>query len=97
MCPYILPYLPRRSADAPAEMPEVPIIPEIDDPRSVGVEIVRDLPYSYETLIENTLDVSHVPFTHHASVGNRANAGKVELEITSEGGVTAGKLSSPQP
>jgi phenylpropionate dioxygenase-like ring-hydroxylating dioxygenase large terminal subunit len=31
------------------------------------------------------LDVSHVPFTHHATVGRRENAGPVELELTSFG------------
>jgi phenylpropionate dioxygenase-like ring-hydroxylating dioxygenase large terminal subunit len=29
--------------------------------------------------------VSHVPFTHHATVGRRENAGPVELELTSFG------------
>jgi len=39
----------------------------------------RDLPYDALTLLENVLDSSHVSFTHHRSVGNRANAGPVEL------------------
>ncbi|MFM7312454.1 MAG: cell death suppressor protein Lls1, partial [Cyanobium sp.] len=34
---------------------------------------------------ENVLDVSHVPFTHHATVGRRENAGPVELELTGFG------------
>jgi phenylpropionate dioxygenase-like ring-hydroxylating dioxygenase large terminal subunit len=41
----------------------------------------RDLPYNAHTLLENVLDSSHVPFTHHRSVGNRANAAPVELEL----------------
>ncbi len=41
----------------------------------------RDLPYDALTLLENVLDASHVPFTHHRSVGNRANAAPVELEV----------------
>lgn len=31
--------------------------------------------------LENVLDSSHLPFTHHKSVGNRANAAPVELEV----------------
>ncbi|MFM8260050.1 MAG: Rieske 2Fe-2S domain-containing protein [Vulcanococcus sp.] len=45
----------------------------------------RDLPMDALTLLENVLDVSHVPFTHHATVGRRENAGPVELELTSFG------------
>ncbi len=41
----------------------------------------RDLPYDALTLLENVLDASHVPFTHHRSVGNRANAAPVELDL----------------
>ena len=42
----------------------------------------RDLPYSALTLMENVLDSSHIPYTHHGSVGNRANVCPVELTIT---------------
>jgi phenylpropionate dioxygenase-like ring-hydroxylating dioxygenase large terminal subunit len=45
----------------------------------------RDLPYDALTLLENVLDASHVPFTHHQSVGNRANASPVELEVVESG------------
>jgi phenylpropionate dioxygenase-like ring-hydroxylating dioxygenase large terminal subunit len=45
----------------------------------------RDLPYDALTLMENVLDASHVPFTHHRSVGNRVNAAPVELEILESG------------
>jgi phenylpropionate dioxygenase-like ring-hydroxylating dioxygenase large terminal subunit len=36
------------------------------------------------TLLENVLDVSHVPFTHHKTVGNRNNASPVLATITRE-------------
>jgi phenylpropionate dioxygenase-like ring-hydroxylating dioxygenase large terminal subunit len=26
---------------------------------------VRDVPYDYTTLLENVLDASHLPYTHH--------------------------------
>ncbi len=46
------------------------------------MEIARDLPYDAATLMENVLDASHLPFTHHKSVGNRGNAAPMELELT---------------
>ena len=42
----------------------------------------RDLPYDAITLLENVLDSSHLPFTHHKSVGNRVNAAPMVLEVT---------------
>jgi phenylpropionate dioxygenase-like ring-hydroxylating dioxygenase large terminal subunit len=45
----------------------------------------RDLPMDALTVLENVLDPSHVPFTHHASVGRRETAGPVQLELTSFG------------
>ena len=45
----------------------------------------RDLPMDALTVLENVLDPSHVPFTHHASVGRRETAGPVHLELTSFG------------
>ena len=44
-------------------------------------DIFRDLPMDYGTLLENVLDVSHVNFTHHNSVGKRENATPVVLEM----------------
>lgn len=43
----------------------------------------RDLPYDALTLLENVLDPSHLPYTHHGSVGKRSNASPVELEVIS--------------
>lgn len=70
----------------------VPIIKpmEADPEKWVCLNIVRDLPYDALTLLENVLDASHVPYTHHRTVGNRANAAPVSLEIleTSKQGFT---------
>lgn len=43
----------------------------------------RDIPYDALTLLENVLDSSHIPYTHHGSVGNRSNVSPVELEVIS--------------
>ena len=64
-----------------AEQP-LPIVPQLEDPQWLVQDTFRDLPYDALTLLENVLDVSHVPFTHHATVGRRENAGPVELELT---------------
>lgn len=51
----------------------------------VCLNTFRDLPYDALTLMENVIDASHVPFTHHRSVGNRVNAAPVELEVLESG------------
>lgn len=76
-------------AGDPAEAASVPLplLPWLEeDPGSWTVQdSFRDLPYDALTLLENVLDVSHVPFTHHATVGKRESAGPVALELTSSG------------
>jgi len=65
----------------------VPIVDLLEESPNewVCLNTFRDLPYDALTLLENVLDASHVPYTHHRSVGNRANAGPVELEILESG------------
>ena len=62
---------------------EVPIVDLLEESTEewVCLNTFRDLPYDALTLLENVLDASHVPYTHHRSVGNRANASSVELEV----------------
>ncbi|AFZ11724.1 Pheophorbide a oxygenase [Crinalium epipsammum PCC 9333] len=62
---------------------KVPIIEPIEESPDgwICLNTFRDLPYDALTLLENVLDASHVPFTHHRSVGNRTNAAPVELEV----------------
>jgi phenylpropionate dioxygenase-like ring-hydroxylating dioxygenase large terminal subunit len=64
-------------------LPPLPLIePIAPEPEGwVTINTFRDLPYDAFTLLENVLDVSHLPYTHHSTVGNRANAAPVELEI----------------
>lgn len=35
---------------------------------------MRELPYGFETLLENLVDPSHVPFTHSGIIGDRTSA-----------------------
>jgi phenylpropionate dioxygenase-like ring-hydroxylating dioxygenase large terminal subunit len=41
---------------------------------SSPVTYTRDLPYGYDTLLENIIDVSHLPFAHHGLLGTRGDA-----------------------
>ncbi len=70
-----------------AEKTTIPIIEAMaENPNEwVCINITRDLPYDALTLLENVLDASHVPFTHHRTVGNRVNAAPVDLEIVEAG------------
>ena len=62
---------------------KVPIVDPLEDSPSqwTCLNTFRDLPYDALTLLENVLDASHVPYTHHRSVGNRSYASPVELEV----------------
>jgi len=76
------------AAAAEAPLPLVPVLQEQPGGWADGWTVqdtFRDLPMDALTLLENVLDVSHVPFTHHATVGRRENAGPVELELTAFG------------
>ncbi len=73
----------QKNSERNSHKVKVPIIEAIEQNPAdwVCLDIFRDLPYDAVTLLENVLDSSHLPFTHHKSVGNRANAAPVELEL----------------
>jgi phenylpropionate dioxygenase-like ring-hydroxylating dioxygenase large terminal subunit len=48
--------------------------------------VVRDLPYDWQTLVENVADPSHVPFAHHGIQGHRDKAGPIRFEMLREDG-----------
>ncbi len=70
-----------------AENIQVPIIEAIEETPDewVVLNTFRDLPYDALTLLENVIDSSHIPFTHHATVGNRDSVSPVELEVVESG------------
>lgn len=70
-----------------ADRTTVPIVEAIEENKEdwVIANTFRDLPYDASTLLENVIDVSHVPFTHHRSVSNRSTATSIELKITESG------------
>jgi phenylpropionate dioxygenase-like ring-hydroxylating dioxygenase large terminal subunit len=66
---------------------KVPIVDVLEEEPEgwVCLNTFRDLPYNALTLMENVLDSSHIPYTHHRTVGNRANVAPVELEVVESG------------
>lgn len=67
-----------------ADKVTVPIIDvmEESDKEWICLNTFRDVPYDAFTLLENVIDPSHVPYTHHDTVGKRSNAAPVELKVT---------------
>lgn len=65
----------------------VPIVGPVDeDPDGwVVLNTFRDLPYDALTLLENVLDASHIPYTHHKTVGKRENAAPMEMDVVESG------------
>jgi phenylpropionate dioxygenase-like ring-hydroxylating dioxygenase large terminal subunit len=61
----------------------VPVITPMDEELEGWTlfDTFRDLPYDANTLLENVLDPSHLPYTHHNSVGNRVNAAPMDLNV----------------
>jgi phenylpropionate dioxygenase-like ring-hydroxylating dioxygenase large terminal subunit len=61
----------------------VPIVDPVEEEPDgwVILNTFRDLPYDALTLLENVLDASHIPYTHHKTVGNRDNAAPMEMDV----------------
>ncbi len=79
---FVYPGQPENAPDV-----KIPLIEPMEESKDewICLNTFRDLPYDALTLMENVIDASHVPFTHHRSVGNRMNAAPVELEVLSSG------------
>ena len=52
----------------------------IDGVRSIA-DYSRELPLDATMLLENVLDPSHLPYTHHDTISSRAAAGPVDLRL----------------
>ena len=79
---FVYPGVKENAAQTP-----IPIIEPMEEESEdwVCLNIFRDLPYDALTLLENVIDASHIPYTHHKTVGNRSNVAPVELEVTESG------------
>ncbi|CAM6098455.1 unnamed protein product [Calypogeia fissa] len=67
-------------AEELAENPP-PFLPVLSDPDFVYDLGMSDVPYSYESLIENLLDPAHVPFAHHKLQGRRESAKPLNFRV----------------
>ena len=66
----------------------MPILPELDDEEGWNCATwMRDLRQDYSSLMENVLDLSHVPFTHHNTQDKRKNAVPNEFDAQTMGKV----------
>lgn len=79
---FVYPGKPENAAQV-----DVPIIPPVaEEPDGwVMLNTFRDLPYDALTLLENVLDASHIPYTHHKTVGKRENAAPMQMDVVVSG------------
>lgn len=54
------------------------------DQESVRFDYSIDLDIPHELMIENLLDPSHLPFTHHGTLSNRKKAAPIEFDVKQE-------------
>lgn len=62
----------------------IPLCESLDDDAFEHIDVSRDMPYSADMLLENTLDSSHVPFTHHKTISKRENGKPLPLVLTTK-------------
>jgi len=75
---FVYPGRPER-----AERVDPPLVePLEEDPEGwVVLNTFRDLPYDALTLLENVLDASHIPYTHHKTVSKRDTAAPMTVAV----------------
>jgi phenylpropionate dioxygenase-like ring-hydroxylating dioxygenase large terminal subunit len=89
------------SDEASASGTALPLIPELDDPSFVDATdfYVRDLPYSWDKLVENLADPSHLPYAHHTMIkgADRVAALDLDLKITTSSPAGFAAVREPYP
>ena len=67
----------------PATETSYPVLPDILAPLLSNVTdfVSRDLPYSFDFLIENFMDPAHIPFAHHSLQGVRSDGSPIASEL----------------
>ena len=79
-----------------AEKLPLPLVPELDQEGWIyEQDYMRDLPYDYTTLVENIIDPSHVPVSHHGTVqGDRSLAQHIDTSVRSASKGTPSAVAS---
>ena len=54
------------------------VFPELDDVKHV---MSRELPYSFDFLVENFMDPAHIPFAHHGLQGLRSDGIHIPMKV----------------
>lgn len=74
-------WLDAKSAQQASTTP-LPLSPKANVSEDfVWSSYARDLEYDWQTLVENLVDPSHVPFAHHGLQGNREQARPIPMKI----------------
>lgn len=68
----------------PGQASSYPTLPEDIEPAvsTAPSFISRDLPYSFDFVVENFMDPAHIPFAHHKLQGSRADARSILINQT---------------
>ncbi|CAM9179351.1 unnamed protein product [Discosporangium mesarthrocarpum] len=56
-------------------------LPDMDDPEFNGNWYMRDIPYGWDTLVENLGDPAHIPFAHHGVIGRRSMGNPLDISM----------------
>ena len=72
-------FLPLPDGQA-SNFPKLPseAMPELMDTKSL---MTRDLPYSFDFLVENFMDPSHIPYAHHSLQASRSDGSPVPMQV----------------
>lgn len=57
------------------------VFPELDDVHTV---FTRELPYSFDFLVENFMDPAHIPFAHHGLQGVRSDGINIPMNVITQ-------------
>lgn len=74
--------MPGDSCSGAILMPSPHVGPLYQTPTTCMQDTWRDVPLDWSTVLENVLDASHVPFTHHKSISNRNVLGAYDIKLS---------------
>ena len=58
------------------------VLPDVAD-ESISFKM-RDLPYSFDFLVENFMDPAHIPFAHHSLQGVREDGSPIPMQVLTD-------------
>lgn len=85
---------PIKAGEQPPSPELLPVCPAFALEGVISDDVSVDLPYDYTLLLENVMDISHVPYTHHGTQGKREFARPINYTVTEALTQTGFKLES---